>query len=311
MIKVALVAMSGEWFFSDAQSKSEIVREHLTLITRFDPWDSGLCTCPAKLTLNPYTGCDHSCIYCYAAGYIPNFSTCRPKTNLIQRLRKEASRLKGEIISLSNSSDPYPQIEAETELTRNCLQILSEQNCRIQIITKSDIVTRDVDLLAKVPSVVSLTITTDDDRIAELIEPRAPPPSARLAAVEALASKNVPVVVRVDPLIPSVNDNPETLIDKLASLGVQQVTVSTLKVDRRIFSRIKARLPEVSATLEPLYFEQGDRIGRYTYLPKAMRLQMLEKVKSLTEKQSMKFGVCREGLSSLSTALCDGSWLLS
>ncbi len=263
------------------------------------------------MTFNPYTGCDHMCIYCYAASYIPRFSDCRPKKNLISKLRKEAPGLKGEIVSLSNSSDPYPTIEANTNLTRNCLRIFCEQNCKIQIITKSDLVVRDVDLLAKVPSVVSLTITTDNDEIAGLIEPRAPPPSARLKAVEVLTSKDVPVVVRIDPMIPSVNDHPEALIEKLASLGVKQITASTLKVDRRIFNRVKERLPETAARLEPLYFGHGERVGRYVYLPKITRLQMLERVKDLAEKHHMKLGVCREGLAYLSTATCDGSWLLS
>ncbi len=283
----------------------------LTLIAKFDPWNSGLCTCPPKLTLNPYTGCDHSCIYCYAAGYIPRFFTCRPKKNLVSRLRNEASRLKGEVVSLSNSSDPYPTIEADAKLTRNCLQVLSEQDCKIQIVTKSDIVVRDIDLLTKVPSVVSVTITTDDDMVAELIEPRAPLPSARLRAVEALTSSNVPVTVRIDPIIPSVNDQPDSLIEKLALLDVKQITASTLKVDSKIFNRIEARLPETAAKLEPLYFGQGERVGRYVYLPRVMRLQILERVKGLAEEYRMKFGVCREGSSYLNTATCDGSWLLS
>jgi len=283
----------------------------LTLIARFDPWNSRLCTCPPKLTLNPYTGCDHQCIYCYAAGYIPDFYRCRPKKNLLQRLRKEASRLRGEIVSLSNSSDPYPTIEADADLTRKCLRILAEQNCRIQIITKSNIVARDADLLANVPSVVSLTITTDNDEMARLIEPCAPPPSARLKAAETLTSNGVPVTVRIDPIIPTVNDCPETLVENIASIGVRQVTVSTLKVDRRIFQRIRSRLPEVSAKLEPLYFEPGERVGRYSYLPKTMRLQIIERVKVLTEEHGMKFGVCREGLSHLSSATCDGSWLIT
>lgn len=283
----------------------------MTLIARFDPWNSGLCTCPPKLTLNPYTGCDHHCIYCYAAGYIPDFYRCRPKKNLTTKLQKEASRLRGEIVSLSNSSDPYPTIEADICLTRNCLGILTEQNCRIQIITKSDIVARDADLLANAPSMVSLTITTDNDETAKLIEPHAPPPSARLKAVEALASKGVLVTVRIDPIIPTVNDHPDTLVENLASMGVPQVTVSTLKVDRRIFQRIKVRLPEVSAKLEPLYFEQGEKVGRYTYLPKTLRLQIVERVKALTEEHGMQFGVCREGLNHLNRATCDGSWLLA
>ena len=68
---------------------------------------------------------------------------------------------------MCNSSDPYPRLEAETGLTRECLRVLSEQNCRIQIVTKSDLVVRDADLLSHVPSTVALTVTTDDDGLAK------------------------------------------------------------------------------------------------------------------------------------------------
>ncbi len=130
----------------------------MNLITKFDPWQSKLCTCPFKLTFNPYTGCDHRCVYCYASSYIPKFFECKPKKDLTGRLEREAAKLNGELISISNSSDPYPNLERELGLTRKCLEILTKQKCKIQIITKSDIVARDVDLLRKKPSMVSLTI---------------------------------------------------------------------------------------------------------------------------------------------------------
>jgi len=99
------------------------------LISAFHPWRSNLCTCPPKLTLNPYTGCDHTCVYCYASSYVSKFFSCRPKKDLIPRLKREAVKLKGELVSIANSSDPYPNCEAETGLTRKCLEILSQHNC--------------------------------------------------------------------------------------------------------------------------------------------------------------------------------------
>ena len=169
------------------------------LISRFDPWRSGLCTCPPKLTFNPYSGCDHACVYCYASSYVPDFKNCRPKKDLIKNLRREASKLNGQIVSMRNSSDPYPCLEAEAGLTRECLKVLSEQNCRIQIVTKSDLVVRDVDMLSRVSSTVALTVTTDDDGLAKIIEPNAPLPSKRLKAVEQLVEKGVPVSRTVRP----------------------------------------------------------------------------------------------------------------
>jgi DNA repair photolyase len=269
-----------------------------------------MCTCPPKLTLNPYTGCDHGCVYCYASSYISNFSNCRPKKDLTQRLTQEAKRLRGEIVSISNSSDPYPNLEAEKALTRQCIEILSRQNCRIQIVTKSDLVVRDIDLLRKVPSMVALTITTDDDATARIIEPHAPAPSARISAAEKLVDSGIPVSARIDPIIPFVNDCPEKLVKMLAELGVKHVTSSTCKVRPHNWRRFRQALPHVSEKLEALYIRKGEKIAGNLYLPRGFRFQLMEKVRSLAKKNGMTFGICREGMRDFNTATCDGSWVL-
>jgi len=213
-------------------------------------------------------------------------------------------------VSIANSSDPYPRMEAEQCLTRICLAILTQHDCRIQIITKSTLVQRDIDLLRRVPSAVALTITTDDDNTAKLIEPHAPSSTERLKAVETLISKGVPVSVRVDPIIPFVNNNPESLIATLAGMGVKHVTSSTYKIKRDNWQRFAMAMPKAAEKLKPLYFEQGEKTGGYTLLPKAFRLRLMSAVRSLAMENGMKFGVCRENLSQLNTAPCDGSWLL-
>ncbi|MEM2999744.1 MAG: radical SAM protein [Candidatus Bathyarchaeia archaeon] len=283
----------------------------MALISRFDPWRSSLCTCPPKLTFNPYTGCDHACVYCYASSYIPRFSECRPKSDLLRRLQREAATLKGETVSIANSSDPYPRIEAEALLTRMCLAILAQSNCRIQIITKSTLVTRDIDLLGKAPSAVALTITTDDEDVAKLLEPNAPAPAERLKTVETLIAKGIPVSVRIDPIIPFVNDKPERLIDTLASISVKHVTASTYKIKPDNWMRFSAAMPLAAEKLRPLYFEQGEKKGGYTLLPADLRLRLLSSIRRLATANGMKFGVCRESLTQLNTAACDGSWLLA
>jgi len=283
----------------------------VNLISKFDPWGSKLCTCPPKLTFNPYTGCDHACVYCYASSYIPKFFDCRPKKDLISRLRREAEKLKGEIISIANSSDPYPNLEAKTGLTRKYLEILSRNECKIQIITKSNLVVRDIDLLKKIPSMVSFTITTEDDHIAKIIEPHAPPPSERMKAVEILIERSIPTSVRIDPIIPFVNDKPESLMKTLASMGVKHITVSTYKVKPDNWQRLSTALPKTAEKLKPLYFEKGEKIGRYVYLPKDLRLKLMKNAREIAHKYGTKFGTCREGLSHLNTAICDGSWLLN
>jgi DNA repair photolyase len=281
------------------------------LLSKFDPWTSTLCTCLDKLTFNPYSGCNHKCVYCYASSYIPNFFNCRPKKDLIQRLEKESRQLKGEIISISNSSDPYPTIEKELGLTRKCLEILAQHNCKIQIITKSDLVVRDIDILKRRPSMVAVSLTTENDDLSEQLEPNAPPSSARIKTIETLAQKEIPICARIDPVIPFLNDNPKELIETLASVGVKHITSSTYKIKTDNWKRFSANFPEIAKQLEPLYFEKGEKISGYRYLPKAIRFNLMKKVKKLTEDNGMKFGTCREGLSQLNSATCDGSWLIA
>jgi len=284
--------------------------KHVALIREFDPWRSGLCTCPRKLTFNPYTGCDHACIYCYASSYIPRFADCRPKKNLLDRLKREATKLNGQIVSISNSSDPYPRIEREAGLTRKCLQILSEANCRIQIITKSNLATRDIDVLQNAPSMVSVTVTTESSSLAKLLEPNAPPPAERLKAIKTLTANSIPTAARIDPIIPTVNDNPERLVALLAEAGVRQLTCSTYKVKPDNWHRLTMVFPEAARALHPLYFDKGEKIGGYRYLPRELRLALLDDVRLLAAKYGVEFGTCREGLSHLNTAACDGSWLI-
>ena len=282
----------------------------MPLISNFDPWQSSMCTCPRKLTLNPYSGCDHGCLYCYATSYVQNFSDCRSKKDQLAALRREAAKLNGEIVSISNSSDSYPRIEASLGWTRQCLEILSESNCRIQIITKSNIVTRDDDLLKKSPCAVALTITTDDDNLAKVLEPLAPSPTERLRAVQDLLGNGIPVSVRIDPIIPFVNEEQRKLITTLADIGVKHITSSTYKPKPDNWRRLSEALPDIAEKLKPLYFQHGERIGGDTLLPKDLRFKLLGNVRELAIAKGMKFGVCREGLPQLNTAVCDGSWLI-
>jgi DNA repair photolyase len=280
------------------------------LISSFDPWRSSLCTCPPKLTFNPYTGCDHQCSYCYASSYIQNFIECHPKKDALLMLKREATKLKGEIISMANSSDPYPRVEATEGLTRRCLEILVESNCKLQIITKSNIVTRDDDLLSRVSATVALTITTDDNNLAKILEPFAPSPSQRLRAAQDLTKAGIPVSVRIDPIIPFVNDQHQRLIETLASIGIKHLTCSTYKAKADNWMRLSQALPKVAEQLKPLYFQQGERIGGSMLLPKEFRFKLLKGIRDLADVNGMKFGVCREGLAQLNTASCDGSWLM-
>lgn len=283
----------------------------MKLISHFDPWRSSLCTCPPKLTFNPYTGCDHLCVYCYASGYIPNFSTCRPKKNLLVRLEREATQLRGESVSIANSSDPYPGLESNLGITRECLKILMKSDCKLQIVTKSNIINRDADLLTEVQSTVALTITTGDDHIAKLLEPEAPAPTERLKTAENLTRRGIPVSVRIDPVIPLVNDNPGKLVEMLSDIGVKHITSSTYKAKIDNWHRFESVFPQVAHKLKVQYFDKGERIGGNLLLPKGLRLELMKNIRNLADDYGLKFGVCREDLTELNTAPCDGSWLLS
>lgn len=225
-------------------------------------------------------------------------------------MKREAARLKGEIVSISNSSDPYSCTEAITGLTRRCLEILVKSNCRIQIITKSNLVARDHDLLSKAQSTVALTITTLDTNVAKLLEPHAPPPVERLGAAEELIRRSIPVSVRIDPIIPFVNDKPEKLVATIASIGVKHVTSSTYKIKPDNWGRFSVAMPATGEKIRTLYFKQGEKIGGNILLPKDLRFKLMKNIRDLVIANGMEFGVCREGFTQLNTTTCDGSWML-
>jgi DNA repair photolyase len=211
---------------------------------------------------------------------------------------------------MSSSSDPYPTAEAELGLTRQCLKIVAESNCRLQVFTKSDTVARDADLLAQIPSTVAITITTDDDHLAAIIEPKAPPPSRRLKAIQTLNAHGIPVIARIDPIIPTLNDNPTHLIQTLAVLGVKHITSSTYKVKADNWMRLTQALPQTAEKIRPLYFTQGETQAGNRLLSRETRFKLMKNIHDLAQANGIRFSVCREGLSELNTAQCDGSWLL-
>lgn len=217
--------------------------------------------------------------------------------------------MKGELVSVSNSSDPYPRLEQKQGLTRKCLKILAESHCKLQILTKSDLVTRDIDILQIVPCTVSVTVLTTEDHLSKKLEPNAPVSSQRLKAIGTLVDAGIATTVRIDPVIPFVNDDLAEIVEAVAELGVLHVTSSTYKVKPDNWKRFTTEFPDEAEKLKPLYFSEGERVGRSTYLPKKLRLNLMKKAKELTEQHKMTFGCCREGLS-LNSAVCDGSWTI-
>lgn len=287
----------------------------MQVIKPFDPWKSPLCTCPAKYTLNPYTGCTHQCIYCYITSYIPHAFNCRPKNKLLGKVRKDIRKIdKNLVVSMSNSSDPYPSIEKDLKLTRRILELFKKYDIRVLIITKSDLVVRDVDILSSMRSSVSFTITTINDGIAAMLEPYAPSPWKRVDAIRKLVGKGVKVSVRVDPIILCLNSSEkdiEDVISAVAEAGALHIVSSTFKPKFDGWKRFEKMFPAVSKKLYKYYFKLGERIGASRYLPPSIRRKLMEKVRKIAVKHGLTFATCREGFSELHLApSCDGSHLV-
>lgn len=285
------------------------------IIGRFDPWSSRMCTCPMKYSLSPYTGCSHRCLYCYISSYIPNPFEARPKKDFIKRLICELGKIDRRIpICMASSSDPYTPIESKLGLTRETIKVLREYSARFLIVTKSDLVTRDIDLLKTSMAAVSITVTTLNDDDAKMLEPAAPKPIERFKAIETLCNHDIPCSARIDPIIPGLNSNDECLsglVQKLAEAGVRHVTASTYKAREDSFRRLIQKFPSLKNTLCELYYRRGSRIGRARYLPVDVRLELITKVKRETEKYGMSFASCREGLSQLQNSVsCDSTHMI-
>jgi DNA repair photolyase len=173
-------------------------------------------------SLNPYRGCEHGCIYCYARptheylGFSAGLdfeSKIMVKTDAPELLRRELASLKWQpqVIALSGVTDCYQPVERRLRLTRRCLEVLAEFRNPVAIVTKNHLVTRDVDVLGELArhdaAMVFVSVTTLDTELASRLEPRASRPAHRLAAIRALREGGVPAGVMVAPLIPGLNDH--------------------------------------------------------------------------------------------------------
>ena len=203
-----------------------------TLITRNQSPDI-----PFNQSINPYKGCEHGCIYCYARpshAYLNlspglDFETKlfykdRAAELLDQELRRPGYRPQS--ITLGANTDPYQPVERELKVTRSILEVLQRFQHPVTIITKSALVTRDIDILSEMAkqhlAVVMVTITTLDHDLKRTLEPRAASPEARLRAIRQLAEAGVPVGVMTAPIIPMVNDaEMERILERAAEMGAQ------------------------------------------------------------------------------------------
>jgi len=197
-------------------------------------------------SINPYRGCEHGCIYCYArpthcylghsAGL--DFETkLYAKTNAAELLEKELAH-KGytpRVIALGTNTDPYQPIEREHRVTRQILEVLERTGHPVGIVTKSALVLRDVDILSRMAArglaKVAISVTTLDRGIARAMEPRAVTPGKRLDAIRGLSEAGVPVAVMVAPIVPGLTDSEiERILEAARDAGATEAGYVLLRL---------------------------------------------------------------------------------
>ncbi len=190
---------------------------------------------PFAVSLNPYRGCEHGCVYCYARPgheYLGFSAGLDFETRILVKrrapelLRKALAspRWMPQTIAMGGVTDVYQPIERRLEITRGCLQVFAEYRNPVGIVTKSALVERDADLLAELAgdgaAAVFVSVTSLDESLARVLEPRAAAPRSRLRTIAALRAAGVPVGVMVAPVIPGINDEEiPAILDAVAGAG--------------------------------------------------------------------------------------------
>jgi DNA repair photolyase len=217
--------------------------------------------------INPYRGCEHGCIYCYARpshGYLNlsaglDFETkLFAKTNLADILRDELAKKNYTCkpINIGSNTDPYQPIEKSWRLTRAALALLNECNHPCTIVTKNALIERDIDILAPMAErnlvQVFISINSLDNKLASKLEPRASAPHRRLQAVKTLRDAGVPVGVLVAPIIPALNEKDvEGIIERAAANGANSIGYTCIRLPhelKQLFREwLDAHYPEKAA----------------------------------------------------------------
>lgn len=201
---------------------------------------------PFNVSLNPYRGCEHGCIYCYARpthsyqGLSPGLdfeSKIFAKVNAPELLRRELAKPSyvPESIALGVNTDAYQPCERELRLTRRVLEVLQECEHPVGLITKSALIERDIDILAAMAArqqaAVAITVTTLDPAIARTLEPRAAAPARRLRTIRTLAAAGIPVGVSISPIIPFITEPEiERLLEAVHEAGATSAHYVVLRL---------------------------------------------------------------------------------
>ncbi len=216
-----------------------------TIIARNDSPDI-----PFDRSINPYRGCEHGCVYCFARpthaylGLSPGqdfesrlFAKPKAAQLLAQELRKPGYVVRS--MALGTNTDPYQPIDERYQVTREILKVLRDFRHPVGIVTKSNRVLRDIDILAEMAkdnlARVAISVTTLDRKLARAMEPRAPTPERRLEAIRELAAAGVPAAVMAAPMIPALNDHElEGILERAAEAGARQAGYVVLRLPLEI-----------------------------------------------------------------------------
>ncbi len=211
--------------------------------------------------LNPYKGCAHGCLYCYA----PDIIKCEgcgewgswveARTNISRVLKREIQKVGDAVIGLSTVTDPYQPAEARLGITRACLEIISHSDASLMLMTKSPLALRDFDILKKIQKLeFCVTVTTLDGMLARQMEPHAPAPKERLDLLGEALRSGFRTSAMLSPWLVSTDDPQKELSEMIAAFaqaGCKNITIDRLRLRPTAISRIKG-----TASMD----ERGDRI---------------------------------------------------
>jgi len=245
-------------------------------------------------------------LYCYISSYIRNPFRARPKREVLRRLARDLRKYSNEgskrynYISMSNSSDPYTPPEEKMRITRDCLSLIREYDYPVLIITKSDLVKRDFDVISEMKASLSVTVTTLSENKSSILEPLAPSPKRRLEAIKEFSGV-LKTSVRIDPIIPGINDSENeirSLIEEISKSGADQVITSTYKPRPSDWKRLNS--------VFRIKADFSRKVGNSRYLPKEYRFNLISLVREISLEYGLEFSSCREGFPNLNTDICDG-----
>lgn len=217
--------------------------------------------------INPYIGCEHGCVYCYArfmkryTGHLEDWgSFVDVKVQAAEVLSRQMKRAKYGRITLSSVTDPYQPVESTYEITRHCLEVLAAFDFPVSILTKSPLVLRDIDTITTMKDIsVGFSLSTLNQEVVLLFEPRLPSIEERLRALEQLGREGITTWAFCGPLLPFLSDHEQeidALFGALASVGVSSIIVDSMNLRGATFHRVSTVLKK----------HHPDLIGRYRRL---------------------------------------------